>query len=52
MTIPSTLKEIEPTAFVGCRSIKIEFLEGRQTLGKDEVGSGIWNSFFRDSKAE
>ena len=46
--IPSTLKLIEATAFVGCKDLKrIEFIEGREVIGKDEEDTTIWNHMFR-----
>lgn len=53
LTIPSTLKVIEPTAFERCKSVKrIKFLEGREVLGRDEEDAGVWNKVFRDGKVE
>ena len=53
LTIPSTLKVIEPTAFERCKSVKrIKFMEGKEVLGKDEEDAGVWNKVFRDGKVE
>ena len=53
ITIPSTLTEIDPTVFEGCADIKrIEFLEGREVLGKNEEDVGAWNKIFRSNKVE
>lgn len=50
ITIPSTLKVIEPSVFEKCKGVKrMEFLEGRKILGKD---SDAWNRLFRDSRVE
>ena len=53
LTIPSTLRVIEPTAFKRCKSVKrVTFLEGREVLGRDEEDAGVWNKAFRDGKVE
>lgn len=53
ITIPSTLKQAECETFAGCKNLKkIEFLEGRETLGKDEECAGIWNAIFRKCGVE
>lgn len=53
ITIPSTLTEIDPTVFEGCADIKrIEFLEGREVLGKNEEDACAWNKIFRSNKVE
>lgn len=44
VTIPSTLTKVGPSVFKGCNNLdRIEFLEGREVLGKDEKDASIWN---------
>lgn len=50
VTIPSTLKVIEPSIFEECKGVKrIELMEGWETFGKNQ---GVWNKIFRDGKIE
>ena len=50
IAIPSTLKVMREYNFEKCRNLKrIEFLEGRRTLGED---SGVWNEIFRNCGVE
>ena len=53
LTIPPALEEIAPDAFQYCKRVRrVEFLEGRETLGAGEEGSGIWNALFRNCGVE
>ena len=53
LTIPPALEEIAPDAFQYCKGVRrVEFLEGRETLGMGEEGSDVWNALFRDCGVE
>ena len=51
--IPSTLRAIELDNFEKCKNLKrIEFMEGREVLGKDEEDTSVWNGIFRECRVE
>ena len=51
--IPSTLRAIELDNFEKCKNLKrIEFMEGREVLGKDVEDTSVWNGIFRECRVE
>ena len=53
LTVPANVKGIERAALDKCETIKrVEFREGRETLGMGEEGSDVWNALFRDCGVE
>lgn len=49
ITIPATLTKIEYGTRTMCKSTqRIEFLEGKEVLGKDQEDTSMWNTLFRE----
>ena len=50
ITIPSTLKVVEPNVFEDCGSVRrVEFIGMRRALRED---AGVWGRLFRDCEVE
>lgn len=53
VTIPRTLRVIEPRSFEKCKLLrKIEFPEGMEALGRDDRSSDSWSELFLNSGLE
>ena len=52
LSIPSTLRALDPSTFEGCRPRVVEFLEGWEALGQDAGDAGVWGRLLRDGGVE